>query len=88
MDARRGPFGSLLTAVITPFDDDGAVDYQAFWRLLLHLHETGTDAVVVCGTTGEGPTLSDEEKLALFSTAVDENPSPSWSFQITHCRNC
>jgi 4-hydroxy-tetrahydrodipicolinate synthase len=71
MDARRGPFGSLLTAVITPFDDDGAVDYQAFWRLLLHLRETGTDAVVVCGTTGEGPTLSDEEKLALFSTAVD-----------------
>ncbi len=71
MDARRGPFGSLLTAVITPFDGDGAVDYQAFWRLLLHLRETGTDAVVVCGTTGEGPTLSDEEKLALFSTAVD-----------------
>jgi 4-hydroxy-tetrahydrodipicolinate synthase len=71
MDSRRGPFGSLLTAVITPFDDDGAVDYQAFWRLLLHLRETGTDAVVVCGTTGEGPTLSDEEKLALFSTAVD-----------------
>ena len=71
MDARRGPFGSLLTAVITPFDGDGAVDYQAFWRLLLHLRETGTDAVAVCGTTGEGPTLSDEEKLALFSTAVD-----------------
>ncbi|MET0831216.1 MAG: 4-hydroxy-tetrahydrodipicolinate synthase [Acidimicrobiia bacterium] len=71
MDARRGPFGSLLTAVITPFDGDGAVDYQAFWRLLLHLQETGTDAVVVCGTTGEGPTLTDEEKLALFSTAVD-----------------
>ncbi len=71
MDARRGPFGSLLTAVITPFDGEGAVDYDAFWRMLLHLRDTGTDGVVVCGTTGEGPTLSDEEKLALFSTAVD-----------------
>ena len=71
MDARRGPFGSLLTAVITPFDGEGAVDYDAFWRILLHLRDTGTDGIVVCGTTGEGPTLSDDEKLALFSTAVD-----------------
>lgn len=71
MDHRQGPFGSLLTAVITPFDGDGAVDYEAFWRLLHHLRDTGSDGVVVCGTTGESPTLSDDEKLALFSTAVD-----------------
>ena len=82
MDARRAPFGSLLTAVITPFDGDGAVDYQAFWRLLLHLRDTGTDAVVVCGTTGEGPTLSDEEKLALFSTAVDASAATGGAMKV------
>lgn len=61
----------MLTAIITPFDGDGAVDYEAFWRLLHHLRDTGSEGVVVCGTTGEAPTLTDDEQLALFSTAVD-----------------
>ena len=71
MDRPAPPFGSLLTAIITPFSADGSVDYGAFWRLLHHLEDTGTEGVVVCGTTGESPTLASEEKLALFASAVD-----------------
>ncbi|MCW2972709.1 MAG: Dihydrodipicolinate synthase [Thermoleophilia bacterium] len=65
-------FGSIVTAVITPFAADGAVDHDTFRGILRHLEATGTDSVVVAGTTGESPTLSDDEKLALFATAVDE----------------
>jgi len=71
MSRPTAPFGSLLTASITPFAEDGSVDYEAFWRLLHHLEDTGTEGVVVCGTTGESPTLAPEEKLALFASAVD-----------------
>lgn len=71
MDQQPAPFGELLTAVITPFADDGSVDFDAFWRLLRHLGDTGSDGVVVSGTTGESPTLSPEEKVALYATAVD-----------------
>jgi 4-hydroxy-tetrahydrodipicolinate synthase len=65
-------FGSIVTAVITPFGPDGAVEHDVFRAILRHLEATGSDAVVVAGTTGESPTLSDEEKLALFRTALDE----------------
>lgn len=65
------PFGSVLTAVITPFDSRGAVDYGAFWKLVRHLLSNGSDGVVVSGTTGESPTLSNAEKVALFKAAVD-----------------
>ncbi len=71
MDERPNPFGKLLTAVITPFGADGAVDYEAFWRLVEYLGDTGSDGVVVCGTTGESPTLTGDEKAMLFQTAVD-----------------
>lgn len=71
MDERPTPFGQLLTAVITPFGADGAVDYDTFWRLVEYLGDTGSDGVVVCGTTGESPTLSHDEKVMLFQTAVD-----------------
>lgn len=71
MDDRSTPFGRLLTAVITPFGADGSVDYEVFWRLVRHLGETGSEGVVVCGTTGESPTLSEDEKAMLFRTAVD-----------------
>ena len=60
------PFGHLLTAMITPFGPDGAVDHGRVWDLAHHLVETGSDGIVVAGTTGESPTLSDEEKVALF----------------------
>jgi 4-hydroxy-tetrahydrodipicolinate synthase len=72
MDTRpAAPFGPVLTAVLTPFDADGAVDYGVFWRLIKHLGETGNDGVVVCGTTGESPVLSKAEKVALFKAAIE-----------------
>lgn len=57
--------------MITPFDPRGSVDHEAAWQLARHLTEQGTDTLVVTGTTGESPTLSDEEKLALYKTVVD-----------------
>ncbi|NHZ70037.1 MAG: 4-hydroxy-tetrahydrodipicolinate synthase [Proteobacteria bacterium] len=65
------PFGRVLTAVITPFSSDGSIDYSVFFRLVKHLSLNGSDGVVVGGTTGESPTLSRPEKVALFSAAVD-----------------
>ncbi len=64
--------GSVLTAIVTPFRADGAVDYERFRELASFLVENGSDGLVVCGTTGESPTLSDAEKLDLFRVAVDE----------------
>jgi 4-hydroxy-tetrahydrodipicolinate synthase len=64
--------GGILTAMITPFDARGRVDEDAFVRVLHHLLENGSDGVVVAGTTGEGSTLTDDEKLRLFEIAVSE----------------
>jgi 4-hydroxy-tetrahydrodipicolinate synthase len=64
--------GGVLTAMVTPFDVNGGVDEEAFVRLLGFLAESGSDGVVVAGTTGEGATLTDEEKLRLFQLAADE----------------
>ena len=64
--------GEVLTAAVTPFDSRGAVDFGKFRELCRYLVENGSDGVVVAGTTGEAPTLSDEERLTLFATAVDE----------------
>jgi 4-hydroxy-tetrahydrodipicolinate synthase len=66
--------GAILTAIVTPFDDDLQVDEEAFVDLLRHLCTHGSDGVVVCGTTGEAPTLSDEEHLRLIELAVHERP--------------
>jgi 4-hydroxy-tetrahydrodipicolinate synthase len=63
--------GEVLTAMVTPFDRDGAVDFDAFRRLCGHLLDNGSDGLVVAGTTGEAPTLSDEERLELFAAAVE-----------------
>lgn len=65
--------GGIITAMVTPFDRDGAIDEDGFVRLLHHLLEHGSDGVVVAGTTGESPTLSDAEKLRLFELAVAES---------------
>jgi 4-hydroxy-tetrahydrodipicolinate synthase len=67
----RRVLGEVLTAIVTPFREDGSVNLQAFRRLCSHLVENGSDGVVVAGTTGESPTLSDEEKLELFAAAVE-----------------
>ena len=58
--------GRLITAMITPFDEEGKVDYQQAKRLANALLDSGSDGLVVTGTTGEGPTLSDEEKVRLY----------------------
>jgi 4-hydroxy-tetrahydrodipicolinate synthase len=63
--------GHVITALVTPFDADGAVDLERFRELASFVVENGSDGVVVCGTTGESPTLGDEEKLGLFRAAVE-----------------
>jgi len=63
---QRPAFGRLLTAMVTPFDSAGEVDYKQAQKLARHLLETGSDGIVVAGTTGEAPTLSHAEKLSLF----------------------
>jgi 4-hydroxy-tetrahydrodipicolinate synthase len=68
------PLGSILTAIVTPFDDQGRVDEQSFVALMGHLAEHGSDGFVVCGTTGEAATLTDEEHLGLIGLAVRERP--------------
>jgi 4-hydroxy-tetrahydrodipicolinate synthase len=65
-------FGTIITAAVTPFDASGEVDLEAFRALLRHLAVSGSDAVVVTGTTGESPTLHDDEKVLLWRTAVEE----------------
>jgi 4-hydroxy-tetrahydrodipicolinate synthase len=63
--------GTILTAMVTPFDGDLAVDHARLAELAAHLLDNGSDGLVVAGTTGESPTLSDAEKLAMFRTVVD-----------------
>lgn len=64
-------FGQLVTAMVTPFDQEGNVDFQATRELIQHLITSGSDAIVVAGTTGESPTLSIQEKVALYEFAVE-----------------
>ncbi len=63
--------GEVLTAVVTPFAEDGSVNLDEFRRLCAHLVDGGSDGLVVAGTTGEAPTLTDDEKLGLFRAAVE-----------------
>jgi len=63
--------GSVLTAIVTPFTPEGSVDVDRFRELATFLVDNGSDGVVVCGATGESPTLSDKEKLLLFAAARD-----------------
>jgi 4-hydroxy-tetrahydrodipicolinate synthase len=66
--------GSLLTAIVTPFDEDGGVNEESFVALMRHLADNGSDGFVVAGTTGEASTLTDDEQLALIGLAVTERP--------------
>ncbi|HEV7641099.1 MAG TPA: 4-hydroxy-tetrahydrodipicolinate synthase [Gaiellaceae bacterium] len=63
--------GNVLTAIVTPFRDDGSVDFESFQRLARHLVENGSDGLVVSGTTGESPNLTDNERLDLFRAAIE-----------------
>jgi len=64
--------GEVLTAMVTPFKADGSLDEDRFRGLARHLVENGCDGVVVTATTGESPTLSDQEKIGLWEAAVEE----------------
>lgn len=63
-----GYFGRVLTAMVTPFGVDGAVNYSVAEQLAAHLAENGSDGIVVCGTTGEAPTLTWEEEFQLYKS--------------------
>ncbi len=63
-------FGRISTAMVTPFDDDGQVDFEKTTTLIEYLIGNGSDSLVVSGTTGESPTLTKEEKVALFAHVV------------------
>ena len=63
--------GEVLTAVVTPFRADGSIDLDAFRSLCGYLVENGSDGLVVTGTTGEAPTLSDDERLMLYEAALE-----------------
>jgi len=65
------PFGRVLTAMVTPFTADGALDLDGAQRLAAHLVDAGNDGLVVNGTTGESPTTSDAEKAQLVRAVVD-----------------
>lgn len=65
-------FGEVLTAMVTPFSNDGSLDVKAARALAAHLADHGSDGLVVCGTTGESPTLSHKDKLLLFDNVVEE----------------
>jgi len=64
-------FGQVLTAMVTPFDQNGEIDFNATRTLVNHLIANGTDGIVVAGTTGESPTLTSDEKVALFQFVVE-----------------
>lgn len=80
-------FGSVITAIVTPFDDRGRVDETAFLALFRHLVANGSEGVVVCGTTGEAPTLSDEEHLRLVELACTERPGGATVIASTGSNN-
>ena len=69
-----GDLGSILTAIVTPFDDDGNLDEEAFVALHRHVVGLGSDGIVACGTTGEASTLADDEHLRVVELAVSEKP--------------
>jgi 4-hydroxy-tetrahydrodipicolinate synthase len=70
-----GTFGTVITAIVTPFDDELNVDEEAFVSLLRHLADHGSDGFVVCGSTGEAATLTDDEQMRVVELAVAEKPA-------------
>src|SRR5919198_4537066 len=66
-----GTFGSVLTAMVTPFRDDYSLDLEGAQQLTAFLLDNGTDAIVVGGSTGEAPTLKHDEKAELFRAVVE-----------------
>jgi len=71
MTASRARFGRVLTAMVTPFRDDGSLDLDEAQRLARHLIDNGSEGLVVAGSTGEAATLTDEEQVSLFRAVKD-----------------
>lgn len=69
-DGEQMNFGQLITAMVTPFDEQGEIDFAATRNLIHHLLENGSECLVVAGTTGESPTLTQQEKVNLFEFTV------------------
>jgi 4-hydroxy-tetrahydrodipicolinate synthase len=69
-----GALGTIITAIVTPFHEDGSLDEETFVSLMHHLAGHGSDGFVVCGTTGEAATLNDDEHLRVVELAVQERP--------------
>ena len=69
-------FGRVLTAMVTPFDADGALDLDGARRLARWLQDSGNDGLVVAGTTGESPVLTDDERLSLFAAVIESVTIP------------
>ena len=67
-------FGKIITAIVTPFDESNNIDYVSLKKILTHLQNTHTDSVVVAGTTGEGSTLTQNEKINLFEFTRNNLP--------------
>ncbi|MGH2736922.1 MAG: dihydrodipicolinate synthase family protein, partial [Actinomycetota bacterium] len=65
-------FGEVLTAMVTPFNSDGSLNLDGARKLATYLVDHGSDGLVVCGTTGESPTLTHDEKLGLFEAVSAE----------------
>jgi 4-hydroxy-tetrahydrodipicolinate synthase len=63
--------GAVLTAIVTPFDDEGRIDFESFQALARFLVDHGSDGIVVAGTTGESPTIEDDERIELVRAAID-----------------
>ena len=64
-------FGRVLSAMVTPFDDDGALDLDVAGELARYLQAHGHDGLVIAGTTGEAPVLTDDERLSLFAAVIE-----------------
>jgi 4-hydroxy-tetrahydrodipicolinate synthase len=73
MTATTSPFGRLITAMISPFDNDRELDLGRSQELTQRLIDGGTDSIVVCGTTGESPTIFYPQKMSLFEAVLDAN---------------
>ncbi len=84
MAAMSRNLGAILTAMVTPFDAHGRIDEEATVTLMNHLVDHGSDGLVICGTTGEAVTLSDDEQLGIIGwpprrCAVAPGSWPAWA---------
>ena len=70
-------FGRVVTAMVTPFNNDGSLNLDGARRLAKWLQDNGNDGLVVAGTTGESPVLTDYERLSLFAAVTGQSLSPS-----------